>query len=174
MLSLSLIKNNSQITDMARIFINNLNPLYSEKKAIDILTKKIQSYENFDQKYPGFGGFLPWFIILDDGLIPTDDFKNKVPGLDNGQLIWAIYVLMNILEEIGYHELALRYKNHFEIMKKNCVTIFYDGGGRIRAVTRIFNITDKPIKKNYIRDSYWFLDDPYEGELLAFFYVFIW
>ena len=33
--------------------------LYSAEEALDILKKKIQSYERISQAYPGLGGFLP-------------------------------------------------------------------------------------------------------------------
>ena len=43
------------------------------------------SYEKFNREYPGFGGFLPWFLNQNAGMRPTDDWQNRVPGLDNGQ-----------------------------------------------------------------------------------------
>ena len=35
--------------------------LYSTDEALDILEKKAASLEDFDQRFPGFGGYLPWF-----------------------------------------------------------------------------------------------------------------
>jgi hypothetical protein len=70
-------------------------------------------------------------------------------------------------------ELAQRYDAYLGVMKKNAVMIFYDGGGRIRAVTKIMNTTLPPSPENYENDNNdYFLDDPYEGELMAFFMDF--
>ena len=34
-------------------------------------TKKIDTYEKFNTKYPGFGGFLPWISVVDGEVTPT-------------------------------------------------------------------------------------------------------
>ena len=39
-----------------------------------VLSRKITSYENFDHKYPGFAGFLPWFTVTDKGM----EFKDAI------------------------------------------------------------------------------------------------
>ncbi|KAF9470832.1 hypothetical protein BDN70DRAFT_939397 [Pholiota conissans] len=41
--------------------------------AINILKQKWNTYSAFNQTYPGFGGFLPWFAHA--GETPTDDFE---------------------------------------------------------------------------------------------------
>jgi hypothetical protein len=63
-----------------------------------MLELKISTYEAFNDKYPGFGGFLPW-IAVDGGIItPTWDFHNRVPSLDNGEYFWALYGITGVLE----------------------------------------------------------------------------
>lgn len=57
----------------------NENPrakvFYSVDEALNMLTKKINTYEKFNSQYPGFGGFLPWIFIYDNGTVtPTWDF----------------------------------------------------------------------------------------------------
>jgi hypothetical protein len=45
---------------------------------------KLKSYLQFNETFPGFGGFLPWMLTDGDAIRPTDDWVNRVPGLDNG------------------------------------------------------------------------------------------
>jgi hypothetical protein len=62
----------------------------SAQEAVEVLRRKIETYRQFDREYPGFGGFLPWFTVGDEGMAPTWDFKTRVPSLDNGELIWSM------------------------------------------------------------------------------------
>ena len=48
---------------------------------MQIIENKIMSYEAFNLKYPGFGGYLPWFYVNSGEMIPTQDFQDKVPGI---------------------------------------------------------------------------------------------
>ncbi len=52
--------------------------------AVGILGIKIQTYQRFNETFPGFGGFLPWFMSDQQDLVPTWDWNNRVPALDNG------------------------------------------------------------------------------------------
>ena len=62
-------------------------------------SKKVDSLIAFDKKYPGYGGFLPWIAIANNGTVtPTWDWINRVPSLDNGEYFWAVYGLVSILE----------------------------------------------------------------------------
>jgi hypothetical protein len=46
---------------------------------------KLATYQKFNETFPGFGGFLPWYANYDNGTIqPTWDWVNRVPALDNG------------------------------------------------------------------------------------------
>jgi len=156
--------------EYARLFISPQNPAAAEKIAVEVLTKKISSYERFNRDYPGFGGFLPWFLVSDQGLRPTDDWQDRVPGLDNGQLAWSLYAASYALQEKGHAELARRYRAYFDLMKKNAVKVFYDGNGRIRAEAKINNTQQSnPSANNFSNNAAdYFLDDPYEGELMIF------
>jgi len=66
--------------------------------------------------------------------------------------------------------LAARYQVQWDRMVKNCVPVFYDGQGRVRAVTKILSVQATDIiSSNYQNaDPNNFLDDPYEGELMTF------
>lgn len=69
----------------ACLYVTPDNPEAALNVALDILTKKMTSYERFNQDFSGFGGFIPWFLNLDNGLRPANDWQNRVPVLDSGQ-----------------------------------------------------------------------------------------
>ena len=66
--------------------------------AVQQLAIKANSYDLFDCRFPGFGGFLPWVAVHDDGISPQPGWEVQVPALDNGQLIWAVYALLEVME----------------------------------------------------------------------------
>lgn len=154
----------------ARTLIDWVNPDRAVQSALYILERKISSYEKFDREQPGFGGFLPWFTVSDHGFEPLAGWADLVPALDNGQLAWSIYLVYDVLEQTGNTALSARYKKRFDLMAHTCTAIFYDGRGLIRAEARILDTIAVPIAQNYVNnvDNY-YLDDPYEGELMAFF-----
>eukprot|EP01027_Heterolobosea_sp_BB2_P005234 GEZU01008021.1.p1 GENE.GEZU01008021.1~~GEZU01008021.1.p1 ORF type:complete len:336 (-),score=62.07 GEZU01008021.1:60-1019(-) len=132
--------------------------------ALQVLDNKMSSYERFNAQYPGFGGFFPWYAVNDSGIFLLDsNWIDQVPGLDNGELIWALIACAHTLQEAGFHDLAQRYWNQISLMQRNVLTIFYDGGGRIRAVTQINDTKAQPTPSNYANAGGGILDDPYEG-----------
>jgi hypothetical protein len=52
--------------------------------AYDIMALKLQTYLKFNTSYPGFGGYLPWYTGDQIDILPTWDWVNRVPALDNG------------------------------------------------------------------------------------------
>jgi hypothetical protein len=58
----------------------------------------MKSFEDFNTKYPGFGGFLPWISVNAGKVEPTYDWQNRVPSLDNGEWFWSLYGLAEVLE----------------------------------------------------------------------------
>lgn len=52
--------------------------------AASIMQLKLKTYLEFNKTFPGFGGFLPWMLTDEQAVTPTDDWNNRVPGLDNG------------------------------------------------------------------------------------------
>ena len=68
----------------AALFVSGQSPSDAPGIAAAILTKKLQTYLAFNKTYPGFGGFLPWFLANETTLQPTSDWVNRVPALDNG------------------------------------------------------------------------------------------
>jgi hypothetical protein len=158
--------------ERAKTFVSPDAPAKAEKTALDILTKKIATYEQFNKDFPGYGGFLPWFKSVREAgrwkIVPTDDWKNRVPGLDPAEQWASMKYLIWVLKQKGHQELAARSLAYVKMMGKNSVMIFYDGNGGIRAEASIRNIKAQPRPENYfnVRPDY-LLDDPYEGELMA-------
>ncbi|PIQ86363.1 MAG: hypothetical protein COV74_05045 [Candidatus Omnitrophica bacterium CG11_big_fil_rev_8_21_14_0_20_45_26] len=163
--------------EQAKMFVSPDNPGKAEEIALDLLTKKIASYEKFNREYPGFGGFLPWFLVFDEGLKPTEnpkkaeyDWSHRVPSLDNGEWVWSLYLAYHTLASAGYQALSVQYKDYFDLLAKNVVTVFYEGDGKVRAETTLVDNQATPRPRNYGNEkSSYYLDDPYEGELMVFF-----
>ncbi|GAB0136373.1 hypothetical protein EsDP_00004674 [Epichloe bromicola] len=140
--------------------------------AASIMKTKLQTYLRFNQTHPGFGGFLPWMTTSEDELSPTWDWKNRVPALDNGELIWAVYACIHALEQSrdsSFKSLAQDWQKWFDYVKTTAVTVFYRGNGRVCAVTKLRDQTRPPKdpRQGYACEGTSYLDDPYEGELFA-------
>lgn len=65
-------------------FLSPDDPRKAPEIAFTILKLKLRTYLEFNKTYPGFGGFLPWFLADEEALKPTLDWVNRVPALDNG------------------------------------------------------------------------------------------
>ncbi|KAF8155411.1 putative GPI anchored protein [Crassisporium funariophilum] len=152
--------------------------------AIDIIERKWTSYSSFNQTYPGFGGFLPWFAHTEfQTLAPTWDWVNRVPALDNGENMWAIYALIEALQSVKgnkYTELASKWQGYLSYLSTTMSKVFYRGNGRICAVT---NIKDQSLQVDDPSQSYVcegvdssgnpFINDPFEGQqFMWYLYLF--
>ncbi|OZJ01651.1 hypothetical protein BZG36_05205 [Bifiguratus adelaidae] len=146
------------------------------KIAIDYMTKKLAIYQKFNATYPGFGGFLPWFTNYDDHIEPTWDWVNRVPALDNGEMIWAIYAAIEAMESTNnkpYIQLASKWQAYLDYLKTNAAKVFYAGNGNVCTVTSLnqsLPLHDPANNVTCQTPSY--LDDPYEGELFTWFLYF--
>jgi hypothetical protein len=65
-------------------FLSPQAPSQAPDIAFDILSLKLKTYLQFNDTYPGFGGFLPWYTSDTIEISPTWDWVNRVPALDNG------------------------------------------------------------------------------------------
>ncbi|KAG2378722.1 hypothetical protein C9374_007870 [Naegleria lovaniensis] len=138
---------------------------------LSTLKTKLKSYELFDNRYPGFGSLLPWFKVDDEGAGLLWDWPNRIPSLDNGQMIWALVGLEQVLREknIGI-DLANTIAAKLKKISKTVIPLFYDGNGHVRCVTTIKDIYGNPLNvSNYETEGFCYLDDPYEGELMDLF-----
>jgi hypothetical protein len=148
------------------------NPSAAVPRALEVLERKIASYQKFDREHPGYGGFLPWYKIDQGKVTPTNDWTDRVPGLDNGQLAWSLYRASDALRRTGHAALADKYAAHLELMKKNVVAIFYDPKEKkLRAEAKLEAGNGRPPAENRYSNNVagYFLDDPYEGLMLGHF-----
>lgn len=61
--------------------------------ALSMLDKKLTSLERFNSDFPGFGGFVPWFTVNEEGAMqPVQGWEHQVPALDNGEMIFGLMV----------------------------------------------------------------------------------
>ena len=67
-------------------FLTPNHPGAAPDFVVSILELKLQTYLQFNESYPGFGGFLPWFTSSTQAISPVWNWVNQVPGLDNGLL----------------------------------------------------------------------------------------
>eukprot|EP00981_Chlorochromonas_danica_P007263 scaffold1623_cov165-Ochromonas_danica.AAC.15 len=141
-------------------------------KALSLLQLKINGYERFNARYPGYGCFTPWVGFDSEGILPLESWSTpfyKVPGLDNGEWFWALYAVAHVLKakySQTHGSLAEQYAAWVDCQKANAKTIFYRGGGNVSATVNIKNAFVSPTPSNYFQgDGY--LNDPYEGETLT-------
>ncbi|CEJ94702.1 hypothetical protein VHEMI10219 [[Torrubiella] hemipterigena] len=158
-------------------FLSPDAPANAPAIAASIMQTKLKTYLQFNQTYPGFGGFLPWMTTSGQDVTPTWDWVNRVPGLDNGELLWAVYACISALEQSSSrsnHQLAADWQKWFDYAKTTVAKVFYIGDGHVCAVTKIAN-QSLPVndpKQTYGCESPAYLDDPYEGELFTYFIQF--
>ncbi|KAF8576240.1 putative GPI anchored protein [Ramaria rubella] len=156
---------------------------YARTLAVDILQKKWQTYSTFNTTFPGFGGFLPWYANSGaTPLAPTWDWVNRVPALDNGENIWAIYAVIEALEATGrkeYQSLANDWQNYLDYLKTTMKRVFYRGNGRICAVTDLNqSLPINSLAQAYICEGLGgsgnpYINDPYEGQgFMWYLYLF--
>ena len=167
--------------------------LYSSDEALDILEKKARTMEDFDARFPGFGGFMPWFCsrgineagycktLTEPGarMMPVSGWEKRLPGLDNGQLAFGTVAVVHALKRRATQEgassrfaqLARRWEARLERMKASVVSLFYNGAGLVRMVSELDNITVDVAKNasNAHNENGLFLWDAFEGEMIVLF-----
>ncbi|KPM42166.1 hypothetical protein AK830_g4372 [Neonectria ditissima] len=145
--------------------------------AASIMEVKLKTYLQFNETYPGFGGFLPWILTDEQAIKPNDGWNNLVPGLDNGELIWAVYgciEALNSQHKPKFTKIANGWQNWLDFVASTAGDIFHIGDGKVCAVTEMADQT-LPVyaaKQSYKCQTATYLDDPYEGELLTYFLQF--
>ena len=144
------------------------------KHVLSVLAAKAATLSRFNEEYPGYGGFLPWFQIAvanrSQGIAPTGDWENRVPALDNGQMAWGLLAVSTSLTLAGEAALAALYGALFQRMAANALRVFYDSSrGVHRDISRISNMRLPPEQVVYSAEGSGCLCDPYEGELFVFF-----
>eukprot|EP01084_Bolivina_argentea_P140791 247449_1 len=146
---------------------------------LNIINTKLQAFEKFNQMFPGFGGFIPWFTIKQTSsseyyIAPTNGWSDKTPALDNGEMYWGIYALKwSILQNydvISKHNLNINttlslIEKQLNLMERNVKLMFYAGNGLIRWSPIIGNVSLSPTDPNQKYTGGSRGGDPFEGEL---------
>jgi hypothetical protein len=84
-------------------FLSPDKPSAAPQIAYDIMSLKLKTYLKFNETYPGFGGFLPWYTGDQPAILPTWDWVNRVPALDNGYASKKIlYLLVKFLTVVDF------------------------------------------------------------------------
>lgn len=142
---------------------------------LSILKEKIKSYELFQKRYPRYAGFLPWIQYKEGQWRPLDDWEDRVPALDNGEWLWAIYALLYKLPEYD-QKLAQRYQNYFNKVIGNLKEVFWEPSeNQIRAEAHIhIHISNEDNKSVYTYTNNiegYYLNDLFEGILVTYLFV---
>ncbi|KUJ15856.1 putative GPI anchored protein [Mollisia scopiformis] len=162
-------------------FLSPDEPRKARSIAFEIMSLKLQTYLKFNETYPGFGGFLPWYTGDSIEITPTYDWVNRVPALDNGGLIWAVYSAVQVLEMSAmpeYNDLVKKWQSWLDYTKTTAAKvvshIFYKGDGIVCAVTdptnQTYQVNDP--QQNYTCEGNNTLNDPYEGEFFTWWLYF--
>jgi hypothetical protein len=139
----------------------------AKQAALQLLEKKMAAYQEFQAQNPGYAGFLPWYHIHGDkvvpatfapgahpkspswsftqlgGLTPEADWAGKIPGLDNGEWMWTMLTAEKALREAGAEQLAGKYQAYNQMLMDNVAKVFYDPQGvACRGDVRIQNPGD--------------------------------
>lgn len=113
--------------------------------------------------------------------MPSVNSEGKLWGVflvPSRELFWAVYACIHALEQsrhddgdASFKRLAKEWQTWLDYVKTTAAQVFYRGNGRICAVTKIKDQT-LPLadpQQSYACESADYLDDPYEGELFAYF-----
>lgn len=148
---------------LAMRMIAPADPASARAVAEEILQRKIATYERFHERFPEFGGFLPWYYVPEASgpVVPMEGWQRRVPALDNGQLAWSIYYTWHALREAGVTDLAERYHEALQRMQDHVVPMFFD-----ERVGQL--VTEAPVVGSSLPAEQ-YLDDPYEGILMVHF-----
>lgn len=74
---------------LANILDTGRQDIYTYDEVFSLIRRKTQTFEEYYQRYPGSGGYLPWVYLNGTRPVPTNDFLSRIPALDNGELFWA-------------------------------------------------------------------------------------
>lgn len=176
LLALALQGNN----DYAELFVagTDTDSRQIRAMALDLLRKKLNAYEEFDRRFPGYGGFLPWWHFRGQP-VPTDTWSWRVPSLDNGLWFFALYGAARVLKENGDTELAAGYRRRCERLAATAPAIFLDTATGSPLLRTEATISDTLVSvqlnrygTNLINGHPGYLNDDYEGVLFRLFFDF--
>lgn len=108
--------------------------LVDEAEAVEILRRKLHSYNDWYERFPHSGGFMPWW----NGGHRAEYMGGTAPALDNGEWVFSLLVAEKALRDRGYGELAGQYKELNDKMIAACGPNLYDAEkARVRGSVRL-------------------------------------
>lgn len=148
-------------------------------KVLSAMELKLDTYEKWNRDYPGYGGYIPWYSNNDSGVKPMPAWTNSVPALDMAEMIWGLYACEIATWQISSTSarakaVSQRFNDYLSLLARTAPIIFFENGN-IRAVATIKNVQALPTDPdNYgmncdVKVTNCYLDDPYEGEMMAVF-----
>ena len=140
------------------------NPYYRQVKltpdeAASKLKQTLRTLLAYDQKYPDYGGFLPWVDIRPNGTIAPA--STKVPSLDNGQLTWALAAVVAAFEDSADPELRKISSMAQTILHSQDYKKFYDEKLKLLHGTIQYDTESRV----WSGDTTYYLNDMFEGTL---------
>ncbi len=140
------------------------NPYYRQVKltpedAASKLKHTLRTLLVYIQKYPDYGGFLPWVDIRPNGTIAPA--TTKVPSLDNGQMTWALAAVVAAFEDSPDPELLKISSMAQTILQSQNYGKFYDGKLKLLHGTIQYDAETR----SWSGDKTYYLNDMFEGTL---------
>jgi hypothetical protein len=152
------------------------SPSEAPAMAYSVMKQKLATYLTFNESFPGFGGILPWYNNTNAAIEPTGDWVDRIPGLDNGELLWAVYGAVQVLQSSSrpqYRNLGDQWQNWLDYAKVYVGKMFYHGNGKVCAVVDLDqSLQPNDPDQNYTCEGSGVLNDPYEGELFTWWLYF--
>jgi len=140
------------------------NPYYRQVKltpgeAAEKLKQTLRTILTYTQKYPDYGGFLPWVDIRPNGTIAPA--STKVPSLDNGQMTWALAAVVAALEDSSDPELRKISTMAQTLLHNQNYRKFYDEKLKLLHGTIQYDTETR----TWSGDKTYYLNDMFEGTL---------
>lgn len=168
--------------EAASIFVmRNMTIVRSEvrDKVLSALELKLDTYEKWNRDYPGYGGYIPWYSNKDSGVTPMPAWTSSVPALDMAEMIWGLYACEISTWQISGSSarakaVSQRFNAYLALLAKTAPIMFWENGN-IRGVATIKDVQAQPTDPNNygmncdVKVTNCYLDDPYEGEMMAVF-----
>ncbi len=156
--------------------MHDIDNISVEDFVLDQLTKKIDSFERFHLRFPGFGGYFTRSHNSEGEIWPNDP---QIDSKLNGNFMWGLVAVVEALNRSGHTKLQTRYANRLKMMADNAMTLFMrrveDLGDMSDFLLRIHvqNTSLEPSYENYVPESKKFMDEPWDEEYpLYFLYLY--
>jgi hypothetical protein len=128
-------------------------------QAKSLLKRALKTLLKFTDRYPEYGGFLPWVDIKPNGSITPA--STKVPSLDNGQMTWALAAAEAAFDQSKDPELTEIAQLAGRILAAQDYRKFFDPTKGLLHGT----IQQNPMTGEWAGDRTYYLNDMCEGTL---------